>query len=227
MGERICSSSDCQRPARARGMCQAHYCRARKRGDFVPTPRKSPKMAGPGQRACSESDCGRKYFSRGLCNAHYTKAYRRGELAMPAQIEIRFDRHSLQNIDPERKVADCIICGVGVRVRIRADHHPQCWTVEQRRRRRQKRTTRQVVSREQRLKLRYKLRPGEYEALLAAQGGTCAICLQPPPYKLFVDHCHETGRVRGLLCAPCNSGLGMLRDRPERAARAAIYLAQK
>jgi hypothetical protein len=48
----------------------------------------------------------------------------------------------------------------------------------------------------------------DYEALLAAQGGGCAICGNPPKTRrLDVDHDHKTGKVRGLLCHRCNRAL--------------------
>jgi hypothetical protein len=48
----------------------------------------------------------------------------------------------------------------------------------------------------------------DYEALLAAQGGGCAICGNPPKTRrLHVDHDHKTGKVRGLLCHRCNRAL--------------------
>lgn len=63
---------------------------------------------------------------------------------------------------------------------------------------------------------KYGMAPGDYEVLLAAQGGVCAICKTDRPrgaYNRFhVDHCHKTGRVRGLLCHSCNLGIGHLRD---------------
>jgi hypothetical protein len=54
----------------------------------------------------------------------------------------------------------------------------------------------------------------DYEAMLAAQRGGCAICGKPPrpDISLHVDHDHETGRIRGLLCFPCNNALGDVGD---------------
>jgi hypothetical protein len=54
----------------------------------------------------------------------------------------------------------------------------------------------------------YGLEAGDYEALLAAQGGRCAICrARPKSKRLAVDHDHKTGAVRGLLCSRCNHEL--------------------
>lgn len=63
------------------------------------------------------------------------------------------------------------------------------------------------------------------EGLVAAQGGVCAICRQAEPH--CVDHCHATGRIRGMLCKACNAGLGLLRDDPTLMRAAAKYLATK
>lgn len=66
-----------------------------------------------------------------------------------------------------------------------------------------------------------------YNSTLAAQGGGCAICGIPvcPQWgRLSVDHCHTTGRVRGLLCNACNVSIGRFRDQPERLRKAADYL---
>ncbi|MFF5145742.1 endonuclease VII domain-containing protein [Streptomyces sp. NPDC013157] len=72
------------------------------------------------------------------------------------------------------------------------------------------------------LKRNYNLTEAERDALIAAQYGLCAICLDAPP--VHVDHCHKTGRVRGVLCFNCNSAIGKLRDKPDAARRAAAYL---
>ena len=70
----------------------------------------------------------------------------------------------------------------------------------------------------------YGLIPHQYEAMLAAQGGTCAIChaLDPGHWsgRFQVDHDHVSGAVRGLLCSACNGGLGLFKDDVERLRQA-------
>ena len=74
----------------------------------------------------------------------------------------------------------------------------------------------------------YGVLPQDMEEMIEAQAGLCAICCEPMnPYKgTHVDHNHETGRVRGLLCARCNTALGLMRDEVTIADSAADYLRQ-
>lgn len=78
---------------------------------------------------------------------------------------------------------------------------------------------------------RYGLTPDEYAALHKAQGGVCAICGQPETrihkgvkVDLCVDHDHDTGEVRGLLCGMCNYGVGHFRDDVALLQKAIDYL---
>lgn len=66
----------------------------------------------------------------------------------------------------------------------------------------------------------------DYDAMLLAQGGTCALCRKPPGprRKLAVDHDHDTGRIRGLLCAHCNTSLGALGDTPAAIEKVLAYV---
>lgn len=71
----------------------------------------------------------------------------------------------------------------------------------------------------------YGITADEYATILAAQQGACAICKQTRSYRLNVDHCHATGRVRGLLCRLCNGRLlTAARDKPEVLRAGADYL---
>jgi hypothetical protein len=70
----------------------------------------------------------------------------------------------------------------------------------------------------------YQLTTDQHEAMIAAQNGVCAICGQPDKTRLAVDHCHQTRRLRGMLCRPCNLGLGCFKDDVERLKKAIDYL---
>jgi hypothetical protein len=81
-----------------------------------------------------------------------------------------------------------------------------------------------VRARRSSLKNAYGISLEDCARLLVRQGGVCAICLKAPAERLCVDHCHATGKVRGLLCRTCNVGLGCYRDDPSLVTAAAAYL---
>ena len=86
--------------------------------------------------------------------------------------------------------------------------------------------------RQRRYLVKYGVTMDQYEALLAEQGGGCAICGSPTSGSevrphLAIDHDHETGAVRGLLCTSCNAGLGHFQDSAARLSAAAAYLRSK
>lgn len=65
-------------------------------------------------------------------------------------------------------------------------------------------------------------------AMLADQGGLCAICGNPPRSRgLSIDHNHATGEVRGMLCGPCNRAIGLFRDDPSLLLKAVQYLYER
>lgn len=83
------------------------------------------------------------------------------------------------------------------------------------------------------LKNTYGITHEDYQRLLDEQGGVCAVCGEDEPnehgrtgtkFRLAVDHCHDTGRVRGLLCQKCNRAIGLLRDDSGLLRKAIDYL---
>lgn len=86
----------------------------------------------------------------------------------------------------------------------------------------------QELSRRTTLKRHWGLTEGEYAELLADQDACCAICgrheSEASRGRLHLDHCHETGRIRGLLCSPCNIAIGMFRESRDALAAAIKYL---
>lgn len=104
--------------------------------------------------------------------------------------------------------------------RWRASRCKACVKSEATRRARENPKRRREVER----KSRYGITPQQFDALKAKQAGACAICQEIPDKALCVDHDHDTGAVRGLLCTTCNVGLAMLGDSPVRLLDAVEYL---
>lgn len=90
------------------------------------------------------------------------------------------------------------------------------------------RPRRRAIDRDARLRRVFGLTSDQYAAMLTDQGGGCALCGRTPPpgHSLHVDHQHETGVVRGLLCFRCNAGIGQFREDKLRLADAIVYLAR-
>ncbi len=112
----------------------------------------------------------------------------------------------------------CRECGVGKNLtefHIRKDsgkHRNECKTCH---------TDKQMVR-------KYGIDLSTYDRMFKEQDGVCKICSLPQKSnrneRLAVDHCHETGKVRGLLCDSCNRGIGLLKDDYRIIERAASYL---
>ena len=80
---------------------------------------------------------------------------------------------------------------------------------------------------EYKLKTLYKITPEHLKLMYKEQGDSCKICnTHKDDLKngLFIDHCHKTLEVRGLLCQHCNSMLGFCKDDPERLEKGKQYL---
>lgn len=76
-----------------------------------------------------------------------------------------------------------------------------------------------------------KVTRAQYNTLLEKQNNVCAICetqerrrLHGKTVRLCVDHCHKSGKIRGLLCSSCNQSLGLMKDNPSQLRAAANYL---
>jgi hypothetical protein len=84
------------------------------------------------------------------------------------------------------------------------------------------------------LRRKYGMTLEQYNMLFEKQKGLCALCSKPEtvrrnsksvgPERLAVDHCHDTGRIRGLLCFKCNTAVGSIGDDESSAKRVVEYL---
>jgi hypothetical protein len=110
------------------------------------------------------------------------------------------------------------------RARLWQQENPERHRANQRARR--QRPEVKAREREGHLRRKFQLTAEQYEEMLSAQRGVCAICgREPKPGKaLHVDHNHETGAVRGLVCFSCNSALGNLHEDEQRISALLTYL---
>lgn len=171
-------------------------------------------------KQCSESDCDLRPLSRGLCNKHYLK--------------LRFSERLAQPIPLGEKT--CKVCGqsksfadFAVHGGCRDGFRPDCKQCTAKYQKTQRKNYRGPISRRYTLKKNFGITEQQYADMLASQNGKCAICgLKKSSTKisnfLSVDHDHETGAIRGLLCAPCNTGIGMLKDNPSLLQKGIDYL---
>ncbi len=115
--------------------------------------------------------------------------------------------------------------------RERIKENQRKWQENNRERVRNYGRVRYLEKRELHLKYKYGIGFAEYDAMHAAQGGKCAICKAAStngrgkkPSLFHVDHCHATGKVRGLLCNMCNRMIGLGKDDPTVLRAGADYV---
>lgn len=114
-------------------------------------------------------------------------------------------------------------------------HVPGPWLLKRRKQQELERQQQAALAYEQRKAKRhgqqrdsiYRMPKGSYAAMLERQNHSCVTCNRHESdltRRLAVDHCHQTGKVRGLLCASCNRILGMVRENPQTLRHLAVYL---
>ena len=137
-------------------------------------------------------------------------------------------RHRITNPDPDRRTGECSICGpVKIsRAGVYKDRPVwRCAPGTNRRMLARYHSDPDRYTRQGRFQRLYGITLEEYNQRLEEQNGLCARCQQPPgQLRLAVDHCHKTGRIRGLLCGPCNTYLGRLEANLDRLVEDLKYV---
>lgn len=190
-----CTVPGCGRPHKSRGYCQTHYMQF-KRGAPISLVIQTRDRGH--EATCSEAGCAEPVKAKGLCKMHYQRLLRHG-----------YTRHRSRRKEP----LPCVLPG--------CDHHHYAKGLCHRHYSMARRWTGHGVTLE------------GYVEMLVSQRFVCAICEQPESAVdkasgqirgLCIDHEHESGRVRALLCSQCNRGIGLLRDDPALLRKAATYI---
>lgn len=217
MDQRTCSVNDCEGSAKARGWCGKHYARWRNNGSPEIVRRPGPKHREPAQ--CEMPECDRRSTARKMCQLHYSQ-WRAGVLASRECLaegctakarESGFcGRHRSPRVTAETSsgIKRCSTCDTTKQL---SEFHRD-YRYPDRRVARCKPCTLEA-GRDGSFRKRYGVGLREVEEMREAQGGQCATCANEG--DLCVDHDHETGAVRQLLCRRCNVALGQVEDDPE------------
>jgi hypothetical protein len=190
-----CTMDGCGRPHKARGYCQTHYMQF-KRGVTPVGPIKVRVSIKPDE--CAEDGCAEPVKAKGLCKMHYQRLLRHG--------------HTMYR---DRKTA-ANPCAIDA-----CDNHAYAKGLCHAHYLKQRKWRAAGVD------------ASRYQEMLREQGGVCAICHKPEKHKdglsgkakdLAIDHDHNTGAVRALLCSACNTALGLFCDDPALLDAAKAYL---
>jgi Recombination endonuclease VII len=239
----LCSVVECDRGAGYLGLCSTHRRYQREGRDLRPFGRPSPNSyAG---RTCEFPGCDRPMNSKRLCVAHH-KQLRKGRQLSPigdkeAIAAIR--RAYWDGLTPEERVERMKPAMANLSKRgedwVKANSEAQAAAWREGRIRFDDRRCAMCEAlfrpgsgvqiycgaacrSANRRAVRYGLTRPEMVAIERSHAGACAICRRET--KLVVDHDHKTGKVRGLLCSTCNTGLGKLGDNADRLRQAIQYL---
>jgi hypothetical protein len=241
-----CSFPDCGRSIYAKRLCATHYQQQRTGKDLAPIG-VSRRRTG----ACEVDGCVRAVWARGVCQRHYD-VKRNESLRQPcpgcespmspgSQRCSRCHLESVRNDWPDQKI--CPQCG---QVKPVDSFRPLRWPGMGSKSREACQTCSNLndcisvkTNGDDPSKLRsYARKLGISWAEVVERypvDGRCEICghtqreAQPAGIwsNLSLDHCHDSNRLRGFLCSPCNLGLGKLGDTTERVAQALAYLTKK
>ncbi len=191
-----CTVDGCGLLHKARGLCNTHYAQL-KRGVNPGQPIKRREMQKPD--SCSVESCGHPVKSKGLCHMHYARQLRHGYVKNP---------------DRTKPFKVCWYNGCDGRAICQGLcnlHYTHAKSI----------------------KKKYGLSMQDYLAMVHYQCGTCYICGKPETkvdprsgrvHMLAVDHCHHTGKVRGLLCDKHNRAIGLMDDDAGILNRAIEYI---
>lgn len=170
---------------------------------------------------CEVEGCARFADARGMCPMHYKRWKRNADPNVLVPHRDRAYPIRFAECHPDRKHSGLGLCKPCYRKQYRAKNQDRIRAQEKADRAKDPEKYRRYRW-DYQLRSVYGITQSEWDQAFLRQGGRCAICKEER--KLHVDHAHDTGQFRGLLCSPCNVGIGMLGDDPQRMSLAAQYV---
>lgn len=149
-------------------------------------------------RTCSVPDCDRTYWARGWCQKHYSSWYEKAHPRSRASYSREYKVRNREKVLAWKRKSS----------QTYRERNPDAW-------------------RHSAYLRKFGITVAQYDEMLLAQKGVCAICAGSPVApgnRLHVDHDHKTDAVRGLLCGRCNRAIGLLNDDADLLASAVRYL---
>jgi len=223
--DKHCSVEGCDKPHRAGGFCEVHYRRKRKHGHVVQT---RPADWGSREKHPLYSTWIHltRHYSRVLCNEWLDFWVFVNDIS-----ERPTDKHVLRRLDDSLPFGAENVYWKTPRVITSTDEERAQRTEYMK----QWRTNNPDRAIDVEMRKRYGITLDDYNGMFADQDGVCVICQKTETRvdhrtktisRLAVDHDHNTGKVRGLLCHACNVALGLFKDDRQLMQRASEYLRQ-
>lgn len=207
-----CSMPECSNSLYLKGLCQPHYGRLKRYGD----PLKGAPVKPETPRIPCSLDCGRLSAAKGLCKEHHRRFKRYGDPKKVSPLRTAPINVKICTKCGEEKPLSAFVLRKGA-----FDHLGNPFYLPKCRKCNSLRITAQ----------KFRISEDTYLSMLSEAEGKCELCGEVPVSKgrllyagLVIDHSHVTGKIRGLLCPNCNSGLGMFGDDLAKLKMAVAYL---
>lgn len=214
----ICSVEVCDREAQNAGLCGGHYKRSKTGGDMS-TPITGPYTPKPD---CSVEGCQRPVRTAGLCSMHYVRKWQGKNITDPLRVTAKRGVRTARDEHGRKQCSDCgqwlNVSAFGLQPRSGDGLRSRC----------------KGCARYEGILYKYGISRIDFDQMFLAQGEACAICQSPDPRGRHwcIDHDHTCcpdsktcgACVRGVLCDPCNVGLGRFGDSAANLRAAAQYL---
>lgn len=223
----ICNVDGCDKLKHAKGLCKPHWKRQWRTGDIQEEKPIQERQVG----ICNVDGCDRLKRTKGLCEAHYERKRRYGDVRSSVPVramvtmlskteygEMKSECQELSSIGKKR----CYRCK---KIKELSEFYPSYRLIEN------ASSWCKSCSLDNGRVRKYGIEPGEFDEIVKKQGYRCALCQKPLDIKksrrAHVDHNHQTGEMRGVLCPFCNSSLGLFEDRGLTPQFVQDYIDQK